>query len=68
VFSSEPNDKLIIITAGTEVKGLPEEYKGFKIKIMDVHDKSTEKSEGETLSALLEIKHASPSITSVGIP
>jgi hypothetical protein len=30
---------LIIITAGTEVKGLPEEYKGFKIKIMDVHDK-----------------------------
>jgi hypothetical protein len=32
------NDKLIIITAGTEVKGLPEEYKGFKIKIMDVHN------------------------------
>ena len=47
------NDKLIIITAGAEVKGLPEEYKGFKIKIMNVHDKSTEKSEGETLSALL---------------
>ena len=47
------NDKLIIITAGTEVKGLPAEYKGFKIKIMDVHDKSTEKLEGETLSALL---------------
>jgi hypothetical protein len=47
------NDKLIIITAGTEVKGLPAIYKGFKIKIMDVHDKSTEKSESETLSALL---------------
>jgi hypothetical protein len=47
------NEKLIIITAGTEVKGLPAEYKGFKIKIMDVHDKSTEKSESETLSALL---------------
>jgi hypothetical protein len=46
-------DKLIIITSRTEVKGLPAEYKGFKIKIMDVHDKSTEKSESETLSALL---------------
>jgi hypothetical protein len=33
--------------------GLPAVYKGFKIKIMDVHDKSTEKSESETLSALL---------------
>ena len=47
------NDKLIIITAGTEVKGLIAVYKGFKIKIMDVHGKSTEKSESETLSALL---------------
>jgi hypothetical protein len=47
------NDKLIIITSRTEVKGLPAVYKGFKIKIMDVHDKSTEKSESETLSALL---------------
>jgi hypothetical protein len=42
-----------IITSRTEVKGLPAEYKGFKIKIMDVHDKSTEKSESETLLALL---------------
>jgi hypothetical protein len=53
-FSYTPlcsNDKLIIITSRTEVKGLPAEYKGFKIKIMDVHDKSTEKSESETLSA-----------------
>jgi hypothetical protein len=32
---------------------LPAVYNGFKIKIMDVHDKSTEKSESETLSALL---------------
>ena len=47
------NDKLLIITSRAEVKGLPAEYKGFKIKIMDVHDKSTEKSESETLSALL---------------
>jgi hypothetical protein len=47
------NDKLIIITSRTEVMGLPAVYKGFKIKIMDVHDKSTEKSESETLSALL---------------
>jgi hypothetical protein len=47
------NDKLIIITAGTEVMDLPAVYKGFKIKIMDVHDKSTEKSESEALSASL---------------
>ena len=47
------NDKLIIITAGTEVKDLPAEYKGFKINIMGVQGKSTEKSESETLSALL---------------
>jgi hypothetical protein len=52
------NDKLIIITAGTEVMDLPAEYKGFKIKIMDVHDKSTEKSESETLSALLAQNYA----------
>jgi hypothetical protein len=45
------NDKLIIITAGTEVMDLPAVYKGFKIKIMDVHDKSAEKSESEALSA-----------------
>ena len=47
------NDKLIIITSRTEVKGLPTVYKGFKIEIMNVHDKSTEKSESETLLALL---------------
>jgi hypothetical protein len=38
--------------------GLPAVYKGFKIKIMDVHDKSTEKSESETLSALLAQNYA----------
>jgi hypothetical protein len=47
------NDKLIIITSRTEAKGLPAVYKGLKIKIMDVGGKSTEKSESETLSALL---------------
>jgi hypothetical protein len=51
------NDKLIIITAGTEVMDLPAVYKGFKIKIMDVHDKSTEKSESEALSASLSQRY-----------
>jgi hypothetical protein len=35
------------------VFSVPAVYKGFKIKRIDVHDKSTEKSESETLSALL---------------